>query len=67
LRSQQLDELLILFRRRLAAVLLPRDDELLERCARRLDHGESCVARAGQLSRGLDDPLQNAVERERPT
>ena len=39
-------------------------DESLEVRARGVDHAERRVARAGQLRRGLDELLQQRVERE---
>ena len=38
--------------------------EALELRAARVDHAERRVARAGQLGGGLDDPLEQRVERE---
>ena len=38
--------------------------EALEPRPSSIDHAKSCVARIGHPGRGLDDPFQNAVERQ---
>ena len=41
-----------------------RGDEALERLSARVDHAERCVPGAGELRRGLDELLEERVERE---
>ena len=50
--------------RRMRLSVDPCRQEPLERLAGPVDHSESCVAGARDLGRGLDDALQQRVERE---
>ena len=55
--------------RRIADLLLhffghPVGHETLEPGSRSIDHAESCVVGVGDSGGGLDDPLENPIERE---